>query len=289
MKHLLAAFALAALAPASAQRPPVTAPPARWATDPFYARYVDAGGIPILSSARTPDRALLLAREIVVSMLAARPDLRGELIRQGQRVVVMAADETTLDIPEQRGWTRPAPDDPRLTACERKHYGERIGRYTDRQYWDWRARGMGGVLTSAAAENLLAGPGDRYHGSNTLVHEFAHAILRAAAIADPALHAGVEAAYRTAMAEGLWKGEYASTTVEEYWAVGTQYWFNSARIATFGDRRVLGDADLRAYDPRLHALLAEVYCGHRVAGDLFWMHPDRVPPGPLPAYTAEVC
>ena len=136
---------------------------------------------------------------------------------------------------------------------------------------------------------MLAGPGDRYHGSNNLVHEFSHVILRAAAKADPALHARVRAAYDAAMANGLWAGEYASTTYEEYWAVGTQFWFNTARIVTFGDTRLLSDADLLAYDPGLHAVLAEVYRGHQAAGDLFHNHPDRVPPGPLPRYTAEVC
>lgn len=273
----------------SPERPVVTAPPTRWTTDPFYARWVDAGGIPVLASTRTPDRALLLAREIVLSMLSARPDLAAELVRQGQRVAVMAANESTLDIPEQRDWKKPAIDDPRLTACERKHYVDRIGNLTDRAYWDARARGMGGPLTSVGAENLLAGPNDRYHGSNILVHEFSHAILRAALKVDPQLHARVAAAYARAVRQGLWAGEYASTTVDEYWAVGTQYWFNTARIATFGPVRVLSDADLLAYDPGLYAVLAEVYRGHQVAGDLFHGHPDRVPPGPLPAYTAEVC
>lgn len=274
---------------AVARRPVVAAPPTRYATDPFYARYVDAGGIPILSSARTPPRALLLAREIVLSMLAGRPDVAAELRRQGARIAIMAADEGTLDIPEQRGWRKPAADDPRLTRCERKHYAQRIGRLTDREYWNARARGMGGVLTTAAAENLLAGPGDRYHGSNNLVHEFSHAILRAVATVDPALHARVRAAYAKAMARNLWAGEYASTTFEEYWAVGTQFWFNTAPVATFGHVRVLSDADLRAYDSGLHAVLAQVYRGHRAAGDLFHDHPDRVPPGPLPKSTAEVC
>lgn len=286
---LLAITALLLTASVAAQRPPVTTPPAQWATDPFYARYADAGGIPILASNRTPDRAVLLAREIVLSMLSARPDLAAELVRQGQRVAIMAPDESTLDIPEQRDWKKPAADDPRLTRCERKHYAERIGRLTDRAYWDARARGMGGPLTSVGAENLLAGPNDRYHGSSILVHEFSHAILRAALAVDPALHARVEKAYARAMKKRLWAGEYASTTVDEYWAIGTQFWFNTARVESFGGRRLLSDADLRAYDPGLYAVLGEVYRGHQAAGDLFHDHPDRVPPGPLPADTAEVC
>ena len=260
------------------------------ALDPFYASYLDAGGIPVVASARVPGDALGLARAIVNGELTHRPDLRAYLVRQGYRVAVMAADETTTDLPEQRGWTKPARDDPRLTRCERKHYDERIGRLTDRQYWDARARGMGGRLTSAAAENLLAAPGDRYHGENIFVHEFAHDVLAAVRAIDPALYDRVERAYADTMKAGRWRGEYASTTVDEYWAVGTQFWFNSGRIATFDTVRVLSDRDLARYDPALAGVLRAVYGdAHRLTGDRFWNSPDRVPPGPLPRFTAEVC
>jgi len=267
----------------------ITTPPAGLRADPFYARYLDAEGIPILASDRTPPEALERARSIVMSMLVARPDLAAALRARGQRVAILAPEEGTLDLPEQRDWKKPPPDDPRLTRCERKHYEERIGRLTDRQYWDARARGMGGLLTSVGAENLLALPGDRYRGTSNLVHEFGHAILRAAYTADPGLYGRVWQAYRAALTRGLWSGEYASTTMEEYWAVGTQIWFNTGRLAAFDAVRVLSDEDLKAYDPGLHAVLADVYRGHRAEGDPYWMSPDRVPPGPPPKFTAEVC
>ena len=258
--------------------------------DPFYTKRLDAAGVPVIASNRAPDEALATAREIVTDMLAHRPDLARWLVSNGYRVAVMAPDETTTDLPEQRGWTRPARGDPRLTRCERIHYDERIGRLTDWQYWDRRARGMAGVLTSAAAENLLAGPRDRYHGENIFVHEFAHDVLAAVRAVDPALFAQVEAAYARALQDGRWKGEYASTTVDEYWAVGTQFWFNSGRVATFDTIKVLSNTDLARYDPALAAALRAAYGDrHRLAGDRFWMHPDRVPPGPLPKFTAEVC
>lgn len=264
-------------------------PSAALTVDPFYTQHLDADGIPVIGSARAPTPALTAARSIVTGMLAHRPDIAREMVRQGYRVAVMAPDEQTLDLPEQRDWKKPGPDDPRLTRCERKHYAERIGSWTDRQYWNWRARGMGGLLTSAAAENLLGLSGDRYHGQNTFVHEFSHGILRASERADPKLYARVMAAYAAATAKGLWAGEYASTTFEEYWAVGTQFWFNDAPVARFGDVTVLNDADLKAYDPVLYRLLGEVYHGHQLTGDVWWRHPDRVPPGPPPRYTAEVC
>ena len=268
----------------------VSAVPTAPQPDPFYTQHLDAVGIPVLASARAPETALTTARDIVVEMLATRPDLRAYLVQQGYRVAVMATDETTTDLPEQRGWTRPTKNDPRLTRCERIHYDERIGRLTDRQYWDMRARGMGGVLTSAAAENLLAGEHDRYHGQNIFVHEFSHDILAAIRAVDAPLYAQVRRAYAAALKAGKWKGEYASTTVDEYWAVGTQFWFNSGPIATFDSVRVLSDADLARYDPALAATLRAAYGErHRLAADRFWNSPARVPPGPLPKFTAEVC
>lgn len=271
-----------ALAPSAATPQPPT--------NPFYTQRLDAAGLPVIASARAPDEALAAARDIVTDMLAHRPDLARWLVDNHYRVAVMAADETTTDLPEQRGWTKPAADDPRLTRCERKLYPERIGRLSDRQYWDARARGMSGPLTSAGAENLLAGAGDRYHGENILVHEFAHDVLAAIRAVDPPLYARVERAYAGALREGRWKDEYASTTIDEYWAVGTQFWFNSGRIVAFDGVRVLSDADLARYDPALAGALRAAYGErHRLAGDRFWNHPDRVPPGPLPRFTAEVC
>src|SRR4051812_11392965 len=52
----------------------VHAPPAALGLDAFYQKYVDAGGIPVTTSARVPDTALLIARDIVTAMLAERPD-----------------------------------------------------------------------------------------------------------------------------------------------------------------------------------------------------------------------
>lgn len=258
--------------------------------DPFYTKHVDAGGIPVLASGAVEDAALLDTRAIVTDMLAHRPDLAEWLAGNGYRVAVMAQDEAITDLPENAHWARPAEDDPRLTRCERKHYAARIGALTDREYWNARVRGIGGVYTVAAEEDVLGLRTSRYYGETILVHEFAHNVLFAIEAVDPALHAEVETAYAAALAEGLWKDEYASTTVQEYWAEGTQFWFNSNNLAVFDGRRILNHADLIAYDPRLAAALRQAYGDrHRLASDPFWMHPARVPPGPVPENTAEVC
>jgi hypothetical protein len=51
-------------------------------------------------SDKVPDAALLVARDIVNSMLAARPDIRKSLIARRWRTGVIAEVEMTMDIPE---------------------------------------------------------------------------------------------------------------------------------------------------------------------------------------------
>ena len=99
----------------------VTAPPAALELDPFYKKYTDAHGIPVVTSEKVPDAALLMARDIVKFMLANRPDLRKELIRKKWKIAIMAETEVTYDIPEHRKF-RPLPkiDDERLTPEQRR-------------------------------------------------------------------------------------------------------------------------------------------------------------------------
>lgn len=277
---LLAAACAAALPP----------PPDSLGLDPFYTKHVSARGIPIVASDQVADEALRDARAMIADMLAYRPDLAGVLERKGYQVAILAEEEAITDLPENAHWTKPGPDDPRLTRCERKHYEARIGSLTDREYWNARARGIGGVHTVGAEEDVLGKRTSRYYGETILVHEFAHNVLNAIRVADPQLYAEVEAAYANALEEGLWLNEYASTTVQEYWAEGTQFWFNSNRLAVFDGRRILNHQDLAAYDPRLAATLRQAYGDrHRLAADPFHLHPARVPPGPIPENTAEVC
>ena len=135
-------LAIAGLAAFTAAAPP----PALGIPD-FYTRYRDADGIPVVSSSVVPEDALVAAEAMIEDMLAFRPDLAQWLDHNGYRVAIIAETEALLDLPENAHWTKPAPDDPRLTRCEKKHYDERIGRLTDRAYWDARARGIGGQYT----------------------------------------------------------------------------------------------------------------------------------------------
>jgi hypothetical protein len=248
----------------------VTAPPDSLGLDPFYRKYVSAHGIPVVSSDKTPDAALLVARDMVQFMLANRPDLRAELIRKKWKLAIMAESEKTFDIPEHRKYRAlPKIDDERLTPQQRENYNKPggVGTQTAEQYWNARGRGFGGEpdgenTTSCAEENLLGYPGTRYFGSSICVHEFSHGIMRGAIYTvDTAYRRAVEEAYADAKAKGRASARgYAGNNLNEYWGTGIEaYVFGSGRSP---------DA-LKQDDPRLYELIAQVIPGHAVPGNVY--------------------
>lgn len=250
----------------------ISPPPTSFNLDTFYKKYTDAYGIPIVSSHKVPDDALLIARDIVNYMLLKRTDIRAALIKQKARVLIMAETEMETDLPERSNWKKPTREDRRLTPGERDNYDKPggIASMTDREYWNKRARGMGGTVTSCAEENLLGYAGTRYYGENILVHEFSHNIMSAMRVADTAMLTRINKAYAAAKDKGMYKGQYAINTVAEYWAEGTQWWFWSNYEFYDKDTRIQSPDDLKAYDPDLYALLDEVYWGHQIPTDVYY-------------------
>jgi len=250
----------------------IGSPPEVLSLDTFYKKYTDAFGIPIVSSEKVPDDALLIARDIVNYMLVKRIDVRSTLIRQKARVLVMGETEMETDLPERRNWKKPTKEDKRLTPGERDNYNKLggIASMTDREYWNRRARGMGGTVTSCAEENLLGYPGTRYYGENILVHEFSHNIMNALRTCDTALYKQIISAYEIAKTQGMYKGQYAINTAAEYWAEGTQWWFWSNFEFYDGETRIQTPDDLQSYDPKLYELLNQVYFGHHNPADVYY-------------------
>lgn len=68
--------------------------------DPFYQKYADAGGLPVVSSLSPADETLTRVCELVIDMTSARPDALEALIAQHVRFAVIGEDELTNDIPE---------------------------------------------------------------------------------------------------------------------------------------------------------------------------------------------
>jgi hypothetical protein len=250
---------------------------------PFYKKYADAMGIPVIASDKVPDAALLVARDIVNSMLAARPDIRKALVARRWRTGVIAEIEMTMDIPEYSKMKRPgAPRDEPVTQ-------------EDRDYHANRSRGLGGNPTTGAEENLLGYPGTRYWGEHIFVHEFAHAIMGGGIRdVDPAMFAEIRAAYDAAMAAKKYVYEdgrkhYATTNANEYWAEGVQWWFFSNYGECFAEPapvtqpfraasrvKVETPEEFAAYDPVLNELIGRVFTTHHIPMDVF--HGKRIRP-----------
>ena len=249
----------------------ISSPPKSLALDSFYKKYTAASGIPIVASDNVPDAALLITRDVVNYMLLKRPDVREVMIDRGSRVGIIAHSEMQTDLPEYRDWKKPTVDDRRLTPRERENYDKPggIASMTDREYWNRRARGMGGRYTTCAEENVLGYPNTRYYGENILVHEFSHGIMSALRTADRQLYQEIQDAYQEAKTKGLFKSHYAENTVAEYWAEGTQWWFWSNYEWIAGESRLQTPDDLKAYDPRLYAILQRVYPGHHIPADVY--------------------
>lgn len=224
---------------------PVGPPPAALGLDPFYKKHLDAGGLPVIGSEKVMDAALQEARTILLQMTSRRPDIAKALVERKTRVAILARTEVTTDIPEHRDLNAAFPA-------------------TD---WNKRCRGVGATAVrpacSGAEENVLQLEGDRYHGESILIHEFGHTMLgMGIPPVDPRFHSDLDAAYKDAMAKGLFKNTYAASNADEYWAEGVQDWFDANLTAarSNGVHNEIGTrAQLKGYDPTLASLLEKVY------------------------------
>ena len=222
----------------------------------FYQQWIDVGGFPVVASEKVNPHAVQEAAWLIQHLIGHRPDLLQALAKNNVRFSVMAYDEMTTQIPEHSDLK---PD----------------------FYWDRRARGLGATSArpsvSCGEENLLNYPGDPYITENILIHEFSHAIHQMGlSTVDPDFDKRLKALYEVAMKKGLWKGTYASTNKEEYWAEGTQSWFNANRENDAQHNHVSKREILKDYDPELATLLTEIY------GDTDWRYTTTLTRSDLP-------
>jgi hypothetical protein len=224
---------------ASCETTPTDAPPG---IDPFYEKYLDGNGIPVLASAAVSDQALETACIIVVRMLSRRDDVRQAMIGQQMRVAVIGTNEKTTDMPDYRNLYAMFPN------------GD----------WD-NQRGVGATLlipvSSAGEENLLCLQNDKFGGEMILVQTFATAVLLGLEDADSTFDSRLRAAYDAGVRNGgLWRDTYAAVNQIEYYAEGVQSWFDANPSVSPPDgthNDVNTRAELRAYDPALAALVQE--------------------------------
>ena len=213
----------------------------------FYKKYIETEGLYVTSSEQVSDTALLKACDIISLMLAKRPDIKAQMVKEGCHVMVIGKNEETCDLPEFA----------HICNCE-----------DSIKYWNKRARGFGGApedtySSSCGEENLLALPNDKYVGENILVHEFAHLIHTIGIVGvEPDFDKRLEALRQNAIQKGLWKDTYAVSNKEEYFAECTQSFFNCNRYSKKANgvhNWVNNRTKLKAYDPDMYNLLKEYF------------------------------
>lgn len=223
----------------------VTAPPASLGLDAFYTKYLDAHGVPVISSDAPADSALRVVCRLAVRMMQKRDDVRLAAIERSLRIGVMGEDQVTTDMPEHADLNEVFPP----------------------TNWDERARGLGATLdrplSSCAEENVSCLAGDPYRGENIFVHEFSHSLYGlGVVVADSTFAARLQSAYDASLAAGRYANTYAASNVDEYWAEGVQSFYdvNLEAIPANGiHNEVNTRSELEAYDPALYGLIAEIF------------------------------
>ena len=256
------------------KRPQVTAPAESLKCDPFYKKEVWARGLPILSSQKVSDEALLEANRIARHMFAYRHDIFTAMIDDGLRLVVVGANERIKDIPELKG----------SQATKDRGKASRILRCTPQR-----------KMIACGEENLLNRKADPHAGESVLIGELARAVhvmaghrpvdeklakaleqyknvdrRRRSSVRILRCKIGVKPIdkrfdeklrqlHKNALGKGLWRNTLAAANHGEYWAEGVQSWFDANGQDCPGHNHVNTRKKLEAYDPDLAKLIAEVF------------------------------
>jgi len=211
--------------------------------DLFYQKYISLSGLPIVASTNVSDYAVREVAWVLGHMMEGRDDILHVLASNHVRLAVMAWNEYTTDLPEER-------------------------HLTPRVFWDHRVRGLtDGLLVSCAEENLLDYPGDGFRKECIIIHEFAHVLeQKGLRVMDHTFNSRLKAAYNGAISNGLWKSTYAGKNPDEYWAEGVKNWFDHDRTNDAQNNHVNTREKLKEYDHELAKLCTEIF------GDRKWRY-----------------
>jgi alpha-glucosidase len=222
-------------------KPPIYIPPTTLASPPdslllpaVYKKYINANGIPLLSSTLTEDEALFRASSTVLLMLRNLDTATyNRMLRKRTRVVIVSYQEELSVIPE-------------FSTVTANFVADRRGLFFNN-------------ITSVFEENLLCERNlraDNNKERDMVTHEFAHAIHLDGG--DKNLDSSIRSVYQKAMKNKQWQGFYAATNYKEYWAEGVSFWFNCIpdRILASGTSQ---RERLKNYDPELYSLIQRYF------------------------------
>ena len=209
--------------------PHVSSPPYWLSLHPYYTKYLDAGGVPVLSSSDVSDEELYQVRDTFLAMLSDRQDLRKTMNDHGFRLLIyplrFEKGGRTSDLPEFKALG----------------FSSRVFGAAGRTPYGW----------------VAGGPEVARHCNRVMIHEIAHLIedaIRMQSGGDQFMQK-LNSAYQAAMLRGLWQDRYASTNAIEYWAELVLAWLTPSQ---FDGWLGPGYHKLADYDPVGADLVEEV-------------------------------
>ena len=210
--------------------------------DGFFTKVISLNGIPIKAPSVVADEALYAAYDRIGRETAHLPMVVSNLAAAGAEVHIIGRHQVTTDLPEWR---------------QDKHVP--LDEYNGLTR-DERTRGMGGLITSCAEENLLDLFTDRYRGRDICLHEMAHNIEGEGI--PISVRALFDKQYEISKAKGLWIKSYAGSNPDEYFAELTMWYFGThGDLSMTGPKPENGPDGLRKYDPDAYKLLDDFYSG----------------------------
>lgn len=233
----------------------VTEPPEGVSLDPFYAKYVNCSGIPVVGSNNVSELSLLRADSLIAFMLSDISEVRDKMISNGVYMVLVADGEDFSDLPEWDGMNLPT---------------QYSAQYLSRKFV---------AATPEAALNCVTG--SSFETDNVFMHEFVHA-MHLAGFDDMynGFTSELRTTYNNARSAGLWGNTYAGVNYTEYLAEGVNMWYN----VQFPYGPVGGDGtnnnintreELEAYDIGLYNFIAKYFNDEQARPPVcFWVPPS---------------
>lgn len=208
----------------------------------FFTKQLSFHGILIKAPSVVDDAAMYALYDRMATETAHLPMAVTNLAAAGAEIHIIGRDQVTTDLPEWR---------------QDKHVP--LDEYNGLTR-DQRTRGMGGLITSCAEENLLNLPQDRYRGRDICMHEFAHNIEGAGM--PRSVRAMFDNQYQISKSKGLWINSYAGSNPNEYFAELTMWYFGThGDLNMTGPKPENGPEGLKKYDPDAYKLLDDFYSG----------------------------
>lgn len=213
----------------------------------FFKKHIEVDGILIMGSNKVSDTSFVIAKSIVIKMLAKIPEVKKAMGNNHTQIILVSQNEELSDVPEFKGFDTLRDEDGNIL--------------------NKRLRGLSlagkNLFMSCGEETLICSPSDTHKGENIFVHEFAHTIANLGINAvDTTFLSMLKRMYNRAKNKQLWKNTYAMASFQEYFGEGVQCWFNVCKKSIPGDgvfNEVSRRSELKFYDPELYNLLSKYF------------------------------